>query len=64
MKVVVDYNVCEANARCQEVCPEVFKLDDEDNLHVLIENPGEELKEKLVTAVRVCPRQAIGLLDD
>ena len=61
MKVVVDYDLCEANAVCMEVCPDVFKVDDEDNLHILIDNPGEELRAKIEEAVRLCPRQALSL---
>jgi ferredoxin len=61
MKVVVDYDLCEANAVCMEVCPDVFKVDDEDNLHILVDNPGEELRAKIEEAVRLCPRQALAL---
>lgn len=64
MKVVVDYDLCEANAICMEVCPEVFRVDDDDNLHVLIESPGEELRTKLEKAVKLCPRQALALEAD
>ena len=31
MKVVADYDLCEANAVCMEQAPEVFKVDEEDN---------------------------------
>ena len=61
MKIVVDYDLCEANAVCMEQAPEVFKVDDEDNLHILIDSPSEELREKVEAAVRLCPRQAIAL---
>ncbi|HSJ97450.1 MAG TPA: ferredoxin [Myxococcota bacterium] len=64
MKVVVDYDLCEANARCMEVCPEVFRVDDDDNLHVLIERPPETLRAKLKEAERVCPRQAITIVEE
>ncbi len=63
MKIVVDYDLCEANARCMEVAPEVFRVDDDDNLHVLIETPGEDLREKVEEAVRLCPRQAISIAE-
>ena len=59
LKVVVDFDLCEANARCMEVAPEVFKVDDDDFLHILIENPPDSMREKLEVAARVCPRQAI-----
>jgi ferredoxin len=64
LKVVVDYDLCEANARCMEVCPEVFQVDDDDNLNVLIESPPESLREKLKEAERVCPRQAITIVEE
>jgi ferredoxin len=61
MKVVVDFDLCEANAVCMDVCPEVFKVDDDDMLHILIEEPDEALRSKLEESVRLCPRQAISL---
>jgi ferredoxin len=64
MRVVVDLSQCESNALCMALAPEVFKLDDDDELHVLIENPGEELREKVEAAVRTCPKQAISIHED
>ena len=61
MKIRVDYDLCEANANCMEQAPEVFKVDDEDNLHILVEEPPEKLRAKLEAAVRLCPRQALAL---
>ena len=60
MKVVVDYDLCEANALCMDCCPEVFRVEEDDTLTVLIEdNIAEELRAKVEDAVRLCPRQAI-----
>jgi ferredoxin len=64
MKIQIDYDLCEANAVCMSKAPEVFKVDDEDNLHILIESPPEELREKVEAAVRLCPRQALSLSKD
>ena len=61
MKVIVDYDLCEANAVCMDVCPDVFRVEEDDTLTVLIEEPGEELRAKVEDAVRLCPRQAIVL---
>ena len=61
MKVVVDYDLCEANALCMDCAPEIFRVEEDDSLTVLIEKPGEELREKLEKAVRLCPRQAISI---
>jgi ferredoxin len=59
MKVVVDYDLCEANAVCQDNAPEVFRVEDDDTLTILIEEPAEDLREKVTRAVDRCPRQAI-----
>ena len=59
MKIIVDFDLCEANVRCVEAAPEVFKVDEQDFLHILIEEPGEHLREKVEEAARLCPRQAI-----
>jgi len=59
MKIVVDYDLCEANALCMEAAPEFFRVEEDDTLTVLIEEPGEELRAKVEEAARLCPRQAI-----
>ena len=64
MKVIVDYDRCEANAICMQICPEVFKLNEDDTLDVLIEEPGDALRAKVLEAVRRCPRQAISIQED
>lgn len=63
LRVVVDFDLCEANALCVDACPEVFEVDDEDNLQILIDAPDESLRAKLVAAERACPRQAIRLVE-
>ncbi len=61
MKIVVDFDLCEANAVCMEIAPEIFQVDDNDELHILIESPGEEYRKKVEEAVRLCPRQALSI---
>ena len=63
MRVVVDYDLCESNAVCMSVAPEVFEVRDDDFLYVLDENPPEELRAKVTEAVARCPKQAIRLED-
>jgi ferredoxin len=64
MKVMVDPDRCEGHARCVELAPEVFALNDEGLSTVLLDHPGEELRAKVEAAVRLCPRQAILLTED
>jgi ferredoxin len=61
MKVVVDYDLCESNALCMAAAPEVFEVRDDDNMYVLMEEPPEELRAKVMEAVQRCPKQAIKL---
>jgi ferredoxin len=61
MKIIVDYDLCEANAVCMKVCPEVFRVDENDNLHLITETPDEKLRARVEEAVRRCPRQALKL---
>lgn len=61
MKIVVDYDLCEANAICMDIAPEIFKVDENDELQLLVENPPEGLRSRVEEAVRLCPRQAISI---
>lgn len=59
MKVVVDYDLCEANAICMDQCPEVFRVEEDDTLTVLMDEIPENLRSKVEESERLCPRQAI-----
>lgn len=63
MKIVVDFDVCEANAICMGIAPEVFELDDNEVLHVLVDEPTEDLRPKMEESVRSCPKRAISIVD-
>lgn len=64
VKVIVDHDKCEGNARCVLAAPEVFELHDDDQAYVLIERPGANLAPKVAAAVQRCPRQAITIVDE
>jgi ferredoxin len=63
MRVVVDFDLCESNAVCMGIAPEVFEVRDDDFLYVLQEEPPEELRPKIEEAVQRCPKQAISIED-
>ena len=63
-RVVVDFDLCESNARCMEAAPEVFEVRDDDFLYVLQEHPPEAMRPKIEEAVRLCPKQAISIEED
>jgi ferredoxin len=64
MRVVVDFDLCESNAVCMGIAPEVFEVRDDDFLYILDETPPEELRAKVEEAVRRCPKAAITLADE
>jgi ferredoxin len=61
MKVVVDFDLCESNATCMGIAPEVFEVRDDDFLYVLQEHPPPELHDRVRQAAERCPKQAITL---
>jgi ferredoxin len=64
MRVKVDYDLCESNAVCMTVAPQVFEVRDDDFLYVLQEEPPEALRPAVEEAVSRCPKQAISVVDD
>lgn len=63
MKIRVDRDRCEGNARCVKLAPTVFRVDDQDQVEVLIPEPGPELHAAVEAAVARCPRQALMVED-
>jgi ferredoxin len=63
VKVEVDFNLCESNALCMQALPEVFEVRDDDFLYLLTDEVKPEWTERAQQAARICPRQAITLVD-
>jgi ferredoxin len=63
MRVEVDRDLCEANGVCAGLVPEVFDLDDEDQLHILPDEVPAALAGGVRQAVSSCPKTALSLAD-
>jgi ferredoxin len=63
MRVEVDYDACEANAVCAGLVPQVFQVDDNDDLNILVDEVPEPQVEGVRHAVRSCPKAALRLVD-
>jgi len=61
MEITVDWSLCDGNGLCVREAPEIFALDDDDQLIVLMETFGEELHHKAEAAVRACPKCALSI---
>ncbi|WP_067842507.1 ferredoxin [Nocardia lijiangensis] len=62
MKVIVDRDLCEANGICVGIAPDVFELDDEDQLHILAAEVADDRLGDVEDAVAQCPKAALKLL--
>ena len=59
MRVTVDADLCEANAVCAGLAPEVFSVDESDELTILVTDVRPELADRVRQAVRSCPKTAL-----
>lgn len=61
MKVVVDWDLCEGHGQCEYAAPDVFTINDDGDLEVLNETPGEDQRKDVEQAVRRCPVRALSI---
>ena len=63
MRIVVNWSLCDGNGNCAAAAPDIFALDDDDQLQILQESFGDALRNGAETAVRSCPKHALSLED-
>ncbi len=63
-RVEVDFDVCESNALCEAMAPDVFELDDDDNLQVDDPTVTDENRGRVQQAVAACPKTALRIVED
>ncbi|QNG17525.1 ferredoxin [Rhodococcus triatomae] len=59
MKVEVDLDRCEANGVCVGIAPDIFELDDDDELHINQPDSGAARDDDIRSAIAQCPRAAL-----
>ncbi len=68
MRIVVDLELCQGHAVCQEEAPEVFRVVDHPGTYARVEliqaSPPETLRGKAAAAARYCPNRVISIEDD
>jgi ferredoxin len=65
VKVTVDHGLCQGYATCVIDLPEVFDLNEADNLaYVRVAEVPEELRERALKVMRDCPTRAIAVQED
>lgn len=59
MQVQVNRDLCEANAVCCGLAPDVFELDEDENLVILVDRIPDDRVERVSLAVTRCPKNAL-----
>ncbi len=64
MHIAVDYDLCEGHGQCLLAAPDVFDIPDgAEKVVVLVADPPEADRDRLVRAAAMCPAQAIRILN-
>lgn len=61
MKAIVDQDTCIGCGMCIDICPEIFKYNDEDKSESILDEIPDDLKDKADEAAQICPVEAITL---
>lgn len=60
MKVIVNLDLCQGHARCEDICPQVFSTDAVEGKCVIADpQVPVELEDRVRLAVRNCPEGAL-----
>jgi len=60
MKAKVDEDLCTGCGPCEEICPEVFQIED-DVSKVIVDEVPPEAEDKCRQAAEECPTEAISV---
>lgn len=62
-RIEVDRDRCVGSGTCEALAPEVFEVDDDGVLAVLLPTPPDDLLPVVREAVQACPTRALALID-
>ncbi|MGH3413028.1 MAG: ferredoxin [Marmoricola sp.] len=63
-KVKVDYDLCESNAMCEALAPDVFRIDDDDMMQVDDPTVTADNRDRVEQAVAACPKSALSISEE
>ncbi|EHK88054.1 ferredoxin [Saccharomonospora azurea] len=61
-RIELDRDRCEGHGLCEEIAPEIYRLDDDAELELLVDEVPPELLAKAEAGARVCPVAALRVL--
>jgi ferredoxin len=64
VEIRVDRDLCEANAVCCGLAPDVFELDDDEQLIILQLDPPADRVDRVMLAINRCPKNALSIIGE
>jgi ferredoxin len=62
-KIKIDWDLCESNAMCEALAPDVYEIDDDDNLQVHDDVVTDDNRALIEQTVASCPKSAISIVE-
>lgn len=63
-RLSVNRDLCDSQAMCVSIAPDHFEIDDDDVMNVVIESPADADLDRVMRAVRACPKAALSFVED
>lgn len=61
MKISFDAERCCSSGMCESFAPDIFEVDDNGYLQILVPEPSEDERSRVETAISACPTEALSL---
>jgi ferredoxin len=63
MRIIVDHDKCTGLGMCEAEAPDLFEVQDDGSLVLLVEEPSEERRAAAEAACESCPTEALTLVE-
>ena len=62
-KISIDWDLCESNAMCEALAPDIYEVDDDDMLQIHDDTVTEDNRALVEQTVASCPKSAISIVE-
>ncbi|WP_327286163.1 MULTISPECIES: ferredoxin [unclassified Streptomyces] len=63
LQVIIDKDVCVACGACVLSGPDVFDQNEDGQAVLVVDEPGESLRDQILESIEACPVQALSLVE-